>query len=482
MRPSFRLRIALLSAGLAGSTLIGFSVVSWKLIYDAKVSRLDASLENQLRRVARPRDDDRWQSYESFLPRELGVHVNTPIALLVLGPEHNLVYQSANWTQALTQKTLFPPRPSGASFPRLPPDEKPRDRPPEHPPFDLAPLTRYTTIDSWRIGAVSFPHIQVAIAVQLTSIDQEMAVIRNIFLFCIPIVLLLIAGGAWSLSGSALQPIRQLTNTIQTVTSQGLNQRVSTSVSDYEFVELIQVFNQMLERLEKSFKQASRFSADAAHELKTPLTILQGEIEQALQQAEIGSEFQQRLGRLLDEVRRLADIVRKLLLLSLADAGQMSLHRTQVNLSTVLSDIVNDLDILAPGLEIKTEIPQKLYVWGDQDLLIQVFQNLLSNAIKYNLPNGWIHIRVDQTATTVIVQISNASRDIPERDRPLIFDRFQRGDPARTRKVEGTGLGLNLAREIARAHGGELALAPAVPGQTTLILSLPITSCTLKAS
>lgn len=476
---SFRLRIALLAAGLAGSTLIGFGLISWKLIYDAKVSRLDASLENQLIRAGRPRAGDRWQMYESLLPRDLGVNANTSIALLVLGNDQNQLYQSANWSSELNSKSLFPPRPDAPAFPP-PPEGKPLDpinrptHPPDLPPPDISQFTRYSTIGNWRVGATSFPRIQVAIAVSLTSIDQEMEVIRNIFLFCIPVVLLLIAGGAWSLSGSALQPIRQLTATIQTVTSKGLSQRVSSSASDDEFIELIQVFNQMLERLESNFKQASRFSADAAHELKTPLTILQGELEQALQQAETGSELQQRLGNLQDEVRRLAGIVRKLLLLSLADAGRMSLHLAEVNLSAMLLEMVNDLDLLAPDLKVQTAISKELYLWADQDLLTQVLQNLFSNAIKYNLPDGWINVSAIQKTTTVVVTLSNASKDIPDRDRQLIFERFQRGDPARTRKVEGTGLGLSLAREIVRAHGGNLILEPLIPGQTTFTLSLPI--------
>ncbi|MHC5731529.1 MAG: histidine kinase dimerization/phospho-acceptor domain-containing protein, partial [Nostoc sp.] len=117
--------------------------------------------------------------------------------------------------------------------------------------------------------------------------------------------------------------IRQLTGVIQQLTVKGLDQRIPIGTTDVEFVELIRVFNQMLERLERSFTQASRFSADAAHELKTPLTILQGELERTLQQVDPGSEVQQRLSNLLDEVRRLSGIIRKLLLLSLADAGQM---------------------------------------------------------------------------------------------------------------------------------------------------------------
>jgi signal transduction histidine kinase len=133
----------------------------------------------------------------------------------------------------------------------------------------------------------------------------------------------------------------------------------------------------MLERLERSFKQASRFSGDAAHELKTPLTILQGELERTLQQAELGSEVQQRLSNLLDEVRRLSGIVRKLLLLSLADAGQMNLYRVEVDLSELLIEMLEDIELLAPHLEIQSEIADGLRVQGDRDHWCQLKESCL---------------------------------------------------------------------------------------------------------
>ena len=173
----------------------------------------------------------------------------------------------------------------------------------------------------------------------------------------------------------------------------------------------------MLERLERSFQQASRFSGDAAHELKTPLAILQGELERMMQQVELGSNLQQNLSNLLDEVNRLNGIIRKLLLLSLADAGRMSLRKVEVNLSGILASIVEDLELLAPNLNIQTDFSEDLWVFGDRDLLTQVLQNLIGNAIKYNLPNGWICLQGYRSKTNVQVTITNSSQDIPLSDR-----------------------------------------------------------------
>jgi signal transduction histidine kinase len=486
---SFRIRIALLSAVLAGSALAGFGLISWWLIYEAKVSRLDAELESQLMRAGRPRSPERWQSYEAFLPRALGTDAKTPSAILVIGADGNVLYRSQQWATDLDVTNLWTSRPQPPPFPS-PPSEQPTapfpeanlrfpersQPPPDRPQPTPRFATQRTATGTWRVGAATTAFTQVAIAVSLNAIDQEMVVIRNIFLISIPGVLLLVAGGAWGIAGSSLHSIRRLTMVIGNVTASGLEQRVPIGATDVEFVELIQVFNQMLERLERSFKQASRFSGDAAHELKTPLTILQGELERTLQQAEPGSQVQQRLSNLLDEVRRLSGIVRKLLLLSLADAGQMNLHRVEVDLSGLLIEMLEDIELLAPHLEIQTEIADGLCVQGDRDLLIQVLQNLISNAIKYNLPNGWIRIDAHRQGATVLITISNCSKEIPLSDQNRIFDRFHRGDPARTRKVEGIGLGLSIAREIARAHGGDLRLDPILSGQTAFTLSLCVNS------
>ncbi len=481
---SFRLRIALLSAALAGSALVGFGAVSWFQIYNAKISSLDAELVNHLMRASRSPKREQWQLYGDSLSYAFGTNTKTLIALLVLDAKGNILYESNSLPADLDVNRLLLGRLQ--LTPLLPPPpRKPLPRSSStnpgvvRPPFIRPLLPRFVTLatatETWRIGAANFPHVRVAIAVSLQAVNQEMAAIRNIFLVSIPGALLLVAGGAWLVSGGALRPIRQLTGVIQQVTVKGLDQRIPIGTTDVEFVELIRVFNQMLERLERSFTQASRFSADAAHELKTPLTILQGELERTLQQVDPGSEVQQRLSNLLDEVRRLSGIMRKLLLLSLADAGQMSLYLVEVNMSQLLVEMVEDVELLAPHLSVQTNIADGLRFQGDRDLVIQVLQNLFSNAIKYNLANGWIQIHAGQTETTLYVTITNASIDIPVGDREHIFDRFYRSDPARTRKVEGIGLGLSLAREIARTHRGNLTLDSTSSGQTAFTLTLAIT-------
>jgi len=506
---SFRLRLALLLALLAGGALVSFGIVSWWLIYQTKLHRIDDGIKDQLVRESdRPRPQNHWQSYIASLPSTFSTDSLEDVALCVQTPDGRVIYQSTTWTpelngavsfamsaltiqSAIVLQPAFPP-PDSFFPPKQPPPQSeppsiqpdPANQLPFPPPEGILGklrqpirmsklVTKSTNTGSWRVGAVTAAEVQIGIAVNLRMIESEMNGIRNVYLVSIPALLVLIAIGAWTLSGSALKPIREVTKSLRQVTAKGLDQRVSTQSSDGEFVELLQVFNQMMERLERSFHQASRFSADAAHELKTPLSILQGELERTLQTAEPGSQLQQRLSRLLDEVRHLGTIVRKLLLLSLADAGQMRLVTTAVNLSELLADLVNDIDMLAPNLNVEVQVERALTVSADQALLIQILQNLISNATKYNLSQGWIHIEAGRRHQSVFVTITNSSQDIPAHARSRIFDRFYRGDRSHTHPSEGLGLGLSLAREIAYAHGGTLTLDATPPGQTAFTLTLP---------
>lgn len=467
-RPSLRWRIALGTSALAGGMLMGFALLSSWLIYQAKIERLDAQIESALVRVGRFPRASLPYGPEASLAQELGISDNTTIALQLLDGEGAVVYQSDHWPEPL-QPIRLPRRPENA-LPSPPAEDWGRIRP---RPGAIALRTQRSPAGRWRVGTILVPRGQGTLAVSLTTIRQEMGTIRRIYLITIPGALGLIAAGAWWLSGRSLWPLQRLSRTINQVTAQGLDQRVSVQELDHEFESLIQSFNAMLERLERSFHQASRFSGDAAHELKTPLTILQGELERAIQQADTGSPMQQTLNHLLEEVRRLSSIVRKLLLLSLADAGQMAIQRNPVNLRELLAEQLEDVALLAPELKVDCDLEENLVVGCDRALITQVMQNLLNNAIKYNQPQGWIHLQGHRQAQGIILSVANASHPLTAEERSQLFDRFYRGDPAHTRQTDGLGLGLSLSREILKAHGGDLQLEESPPDEVRFRLWLP---------
>ncbi|MGQ0710299.1 MAG: sensor histidine kinase [Rhodoferax sp.] len=330
----------------------------------------------------------------------------------------------------------------------------------------------------WHLGLAVAPHGRVLLAVHTRSLDAELRPLRNALLGTAPFALVLIGLGSWVFSARALKPLTRLTHLVQHLHADALDQRLGAQGEDREFAALIEVFNRMLERLQRSFSQAHRFSADAAHELKTPLAIMQGQVERALALADDGSPLQAQLSSVLEEIQRLSTISRKLLLLSQADAGRLRLLTERVDLSEALESLVEDARMLAPALDIRADITPELTVQADAVLLRQVLHNLLSNAIKYNTPpegtRGWIHIGALRWAKQVEVVVSNTSSGIAPEQRAHIFDRFYRADSAHSRQVEGVGLGLSVAREIARAHGGELSLAGDSEGAVRFSLLLPL--------
>ncbi len=475
MNKYFRLRLALLSALLSGLALTAFGLSTWWLIRASKIERMDNDLRAQAEReTGRTRDSGEWQRTEARMAAETGIRDSKNLLLLVEDGSGAVLYRSSTWPATLDLAKLpwpaspaAPPKAEPAPRPDPDPpgaDRAPRRQPPQGEPAPPGPppVSRSVAITAdghrWRLGLSATNRSRIAVAVDAAAVDADMRGILSAFLVALPLCLLLIGAGGWVFSSRALRPLKKLTATARRVTADGLDQRISLQGEDREFVQLIEVFNGMLERLERSFKQAHRFSADAAHELRTPLAILQGQLERAIHEAEDGSTMQAELTGILDEVRRLSTISSKLLLLSQADAGSLKIHAEPFNLSRALTDLVEDTAMLAPHLLVTGDIQPGLTIHADSSLLPQVLHNLISNAIKYNVDHGWIRISTAILPKQVEVQVANPSPGILPADRNRIFDRFFRADPNRSRQVEGVGLGLSVSREIARAHGGDLVL------------------------
>lgn len=334
-------------------------------------------------------------------------------------------------------------------------------------------LALTTRSGEWRVARVQAAQGTALLAISTQALDGELqALAGRTMQVLLPFALVLATASAWLLTQLMMRPVQRLREAMRRLTPQVLSQRLATQGEPREFRELIDAYNTMLARLEASFHQASRFSADAAHELRTPLTILQGRLERAIG-ATHGRAVQAELGAILEEVNRLAGIARKLLLLSRADAGRLDLHRETVDLSTLLNDLVADAQMLAEDRTLRVEVPAALRVEGDAVLLRQLFNNLLSNALRHGLASGELRIHAVAQAAGVAVEFSNACAPLDAAQRARFFERFYRADPAHNRQVDGTGLGLSLAREIARAHGGELVLLDSPPTRVTLLVILP---------
>lgn len=480
---SFRLKMALLSGLITAVLLVGSGFILWRISYQFNLDRLDREIRNlgqaNLDRVQGP---DHWVRLEDALRFVAGDRPSTPYVLCVQNYDQ-VIYQSPAWPRSLVPESF--PVPAHYEGPNKPVPGEPLPPPPRRgeqisPQNPALPLkspeffTREADGKTWRIGVLGNPYVNLVLCADMGDFKDRMAALGSTYLLTMLAVLVLVGASAWLIASRALRPVTALTYTAERVTARGLNQRIPAMTHEQEFNRLVTVFNEMMARLEKSFQQATRFSADASHELKTPLARLQIELEQALESASPDSPDQEVFASLLEEVSRLKSIVQKLLLLSLADAGQLKLQLETVNLTSLMQNIVEDCQAQAPKMAIEEDIAPDIAVMADSNLLEQALQNLASNAVKYNVQGGKIRFELKKQDGHAVVQIANTGPGIPSAMRRRVFERFFRVDLSRDQKTEGVGLGLNLSREIVRSMGGDLALEDDSEGLTRFSVTLPI--------
>jgi signal transduction histidine kinase len=479
---SFRLKIAVLSGILSGGPLLVAALLFWNWTYRRDLDRVDRELRNLgVEHLERVNGGDHWSRFENAL-RFVGGTEQPAQFILWVRQQNRELHRSEQWPTTLDPQALpalDDYEPPYQPQPGTPPPPPPRRNEPiseRNPPLPRKRPT-FLTHDSagrqWRLAVMGNPYQTLVLGTDLGPLNQGMARLRTLFLALLPVVLGGVGAGAWWLSSRALRPVSQLTRSVEGITARGLDQRIVATAHDREFLRLVTVFNAMLDRLEKSFHQATRFSADAAHELRTPLTILQMDLEMALDSADPGSETQRLCVRLIEEISRLRAIQEKLLLLSQADAGKLPLQPVPVDWSRAVREAADDARSLAPHLHVQETVPDGVIAPADPILLDQILQNLTTNAVNYNEPGGAIEFELRQQPDQLELRVSNTGPGIPEEHRPRLFQRFHRGDPSRHRETGGTGLGLSLAREIALAHGGELRLDAAPGPKTLFVLTWP---------
>ena len=503
---SFRMRLLLVSLLVVGLTLVLVATLSWTSALSYAVDRLDARLCEEARQIVmRPPRPDDLERLERDAALKLRLQSADQLLLWVQPASAAPAIRSARWPESLDLSAVAwsavpdrrPPEQPGAK-PMRPPGNT--DRPPgpdaldspgrdpgppgaaprepgegRRPPSALCEVAGFSALASdWRAAQAMASDAKGLVVADLAATRAELRqALSSIVWRAAPLALVLTALGACLMSTLAIRPVARLRSAMETVNQQSLEHRLPAGREDREFKELIDAYNGMLDRLEASFRQATRFSADAAHELRTPLTILQGQIEQAMRLS--GDQpIQVQLSQMLDEAGRLSSITRKLLLLSQADAGKLALLRTPVDLSQMLEERLADAQLLElPDVRISSELEANTVVQGDAQLLAQVVNNLCGNAFKYTQPGGWIRVRARTMISGVEVLWSNSTVGIPAPARERLFDRFFRADVAHNRSVDGHGLGLSLSRVIARAHGGDLTLESSPQDEVRLRLWLP---------
>ena len=298
--------------------------------------------------------------------------------------------------------------------------------------------------------------MQVGMSLEVSSNTRRRFLLTMAAVF--PIGLLLAGGGGWLLARRALRPVDRMAETARRISAEHLAARLEDTGAKDELSRLAQTLNEMLERLDTSFRQIRQFSADASHELQTPLTILKGEIEVALRQPRSAEEYQAVLKSALEEIDRVTRLVEGLLLLARADAGVLRMDLRPVDLAQLVEDVYAQAKILADsrGVALFLGAMEPLSVQGDYDRLRRVLLNLVDNGIKYTPSGGRVTLSLRRDGDWVSFRVADSGIGLSPEDREKIFERFYRSAEARSRDEGGAGLGLCIARSIVEAHGGKI--------------------------
>lgn len=309
----------------------------------------------------------------------------------------------------------------------------------------------------------------VRAATSMSEINEDVEDLMLSYAFALPISLLILSVGGFLLAKRALAPVARIAATAERITAENLSERLPMPETRDEIAQVIEVLNHMIERLERGFENARRFTADASHQIKTPLTIMRGELEAMLQK---GRMDETAILRVIEEVRQLSLMTDRLLFLSRVDAGQLGLQRECIALKTILGGLLEDFAVLAEEREVafEVDVPDEIALEGDAPLLRQLFANLLENALRYNRPQGRVSVHAEIAGGMAQIRIVNTGATIPPEQQEALFHRFRR---VRDERRGGHGLGLNIAQEIARVHEGVVTLLRSENGETEFCVRLP---------
>ncbi len=336
--------------------------------------------------------------------------------------------------------------------------------------------TPYQVISSTMMDTKHNRRWYVAEGRSLAEDNRTLKRFRTNFLILFPIALFVCALVSWYSAGAALRALQSVRNAAQEITGSNLGVQIAKRGANDELDSLIESFNEMSRRLKASFDQMRQFSTDVSHELRTPLTAIQGQLEVALFTATRKEQLQEAIENALQDVERLSNLVRALLLLSQSESGQIPMHKATVDLSELVTDLVEQFQIPAEVHRVKLTHPGSKRVWCEVDRMQmeRVITNLLSNAIKYTAPDGWVKTRVESLESHARLVVEDSGVGIPPDHLPHIFDRFYRVPDPNPEK--GLGLGLSFVAAIVKAHGGEIRVHSRIGQGSRFEVTLPVGS------
>ncbi len=316
----------------------------------------------------------------------------------------------------------------------------------------------------------------VQVGTSMESIEDTLRRFLILLVVAMPIALAVSLAAGWFLAGRALRPVDAITLAAQRIAAGDLSQRLTMPTAPDEIGRLAGTFNNMIGRLDTSFRQIRQFTSDASHELRTPLTVMKGETELVLRRPRALEDYQAVLESNLEEIDRMTRIVEELLFLSRADMGEVKMESKPVLLEALVEDIHRQAPLLGQdrNIEVVLGTVMPALVQGDELRLRELLLNLVENAIKYSHPGGKVEIGLVTVGQEAILSVTDQGIGIGSEDHTKIFNRFFRTDGARNHTKKGTGLGLAICAWIVEFHKGRISVRSAVGQGSTFTVTLPL--------
>jgi len=308
-------------------------------------------------------------------------------------------------------------------------------------------------------------------------VASTLATFRGASLVVLPLVIVLTSCGGWLLAGRALAPMKEIDQTLQAIHASELSRRVTVKATDAELQHLATTVNQTLDRLEAAFVSIREFSADASHQLQTPLAVMKSSLEFATKGGDVSRE--ELVDQLAAKVDEMSAVLADLQALALADADLASTRSGPVDLSETCVEALEIVTALAESsmIAVEANIEPAIQVWGDPVRLRQIVLNFGDNAVKYTGSGGRVRLSLTHNHSNAILEVSDTGKGIEPQHLPHIFERFYRAD-RRPADAAGTGLGLAIVKRIVEVHRGSIDVSSRPGLGSTFTVTLPLTPTT----
>lgn len=458
---TIKTKIVLAYTIVFGVMLTGFAFVVYRSSREAEISKLDARLESQAEKIQAEIQEQYTESQFPVVQDILSISTDGLKDLhfqLVDATGEHIITDSifANVASAPTQELIRRPRQLST--------------------FHIYHTTYRLLTTPAEVNDKNLYLLQLA--APLSIVDANVQHLRVLFLFSIPIVLLLTSLGAYLVTKTAFRPLTSMVETSRKISADNLEARLALPKANDEVHLLGETLNSMMDRIQSAFKSQRQFIADASHELRTPLTVMYSELEFALQRVK-DEAVKESIQIALAEIDRLAKMTEGMLTLSKLDASDLPLNYSVVRLDELLAECVQ----LVKGLAAQKQISLHIYVDeaiemnADREKIRSAVLNLLDNAIKYSSPGGSVSIALstnDISPKSVSIKVQDTGSGISAADLPNVFRRFFRGESQRA-ESPGNGLGLAIVEQVVKLHSGKVTVQSVIDQGTTITLDFPIT-------